>query len=151
VVLRVVRDPSRWPNWIPFGYAQFRNDQSEKGSLVLVGQVATFGTSAYFYLSHALKYGWPTGRLPSDPDEVAQIQTEQYIQIGAGVAFLALYAYGVYDGYRHQRPALSESETISPIKYDDETTGPPEAAAPRLQLVPFATSDVLGLGVSLEF
>jgi hypothetical protein len=47
----------------------------------------------------------------------------------------------VWDGFRYQGPAVSETETIQPIKYDD---------TPRALLVPLVTDDVLGMGVLWE-
>jgi hypothetical protein len=153
VILRVERDPSPLSNWVPFAYPQFRNGQGGKGAVLGGLQGITFATSGYFYLQHALKYGWPVGELPLDPDEVDTIRTEQFIQIGAGVSFLLLYAYGVWDGYRHQRPNLVETVEIRPIVYDDESPARPPATQPvdqpgtRL----FPTPSAPTLGATWEF
>jgi hypothetical protein len=155
LVTRIERDPGGWPNWVPFGYAQFQNEQPGKGAIFLVLQGATAGTSAYFFLSHAFRYGLP-GKLPTDPAEVDTIRTEQVIQISCGAAFFALYAYGVWDGYRHQKPALVTREEIRPIQYDDDAPATPAAPAPSTSslvpvLTPFLTGDARGLGATWEF
>ncbi len=143
LVLTVVHDESGLPNFVPFGYPQFRNGQTQKGAIFLTVESLAFGTSAYFYLQHAFKYGWPTGRLPADPAEVDNIRTEQYIQIGAGTLFLLVYAWGVYDGFKHQRTSVTTKEEVRPIKYDDEKKT-------SLRLVPLITGDAVGFGVAWE-
>jgi hypothetical protein len=163
VVTRIERDPAGWSNFVPFGYPQFRNGQDRKGAVFLVLETSTFVASAGLYLKHALKYGWPVGKLPSDPTEVDSVRTEQYLQIGAGLAFWSVYAWGVYDGYHNQRPSLETRETVRPIKYDDDptptpTTRPsapsidPERPAPRqgALIYPLIMGDVLGVGVTWE-
>jgi hypothetical protein len=152
VVLTVVHDPSAWENFVPFGYPQFANGQTEKGAILLGIQGVAFGTSAFFYLQQAFKYGWPVGRLPSNPDEVSTIRTEQYIQIGAGALFFAAYAFGVYDGFKHQRPSRITSEDIRPIRYPDHDKDDDKGDDKKssLQLVPLITDDAWGLGVTWE-
>ena len=145
VVLTVVHDPAAWENFIPFGYPQFQNGQTGKGAILFGVEGVAFGTSLFLYVQQALKYGWPTGRLPSDPAEVSSIRTEQYIQIGAGALFFAAYAFGVYDGFRHQRPSTITTEDIRPIQYDDD-----KDKKSSLRLVPFTTGDAWGVGVTWE-
>jgi hypothetical protein len=145
LVVTTLHDPAQWPNFIPFGYPQFRNGQPTKGALFLAGEGVTFGTSVFLYMQHALRYGWPVGRLPSDPQEVESIRTEQYIQIGAGTLFFLVYAWGVYDGYKYQRTAITTSEEIRLIQYDDE-----KKKSSSLELTPIV-GDALGFGVTWEF
>ena len=151
VILTVQRDDAGWPNFIPFGYGQFRNGDTRKGAILGSIQGVAFATSAFFYMQHALKYGWPTGRLPSSPSEVDTIRTEQYIQIGAGTIFLLTYAYSVYDGYKHQRPSVITREEIRPIQYDDEKKKPSAQLVPLLLPATSPGSDAFGLGVAWEF
>ena len=147
LVLTIQRDPAGWPNFIPFGYGQFRNGETKKGAILGSVQAVAFATSSFFYLQHAFKYGWPVGRLPSNPAEVDSIRTEQYVQIGAGALFLLTYAFSVYDGYKHQLPAVITRQEIRPIEYDDEKKKPSARLAPLLP----GTGDALGLGVTWEF
>lgn len=157
VVERVERDEARWPNWLPGGVGQFRNGQSGKGAAILGLQAVTLGTSAFIYLSHATRYGWPVGTLPLDPDETARIRREQYVQIGAGVAFLVIYGYSVYDGYVHQQPAVEVRTETRPIRYDDDAppaADPPPAAppsAPTTSAIPLVIPLVTDRGLGATF
>ncbi len=163
LVLTVQHDESGLPNFIPFGYGQFRNGQARKGAILGVIQGAAFATSAILYVQHSFRYGWPVGRLPADPDEVDSIRNEQYLQIGAGSLFFLAYAYSVWDGYKHQRPAVITKEEIRPIQYDDgdsdsdsntdrnrtnTSSADPKSA---LTFLPLFTGDALGLGAAWEF
>jgi hypothetical protein len=144
VVLTIRHDEAGWPNFIPFGYGQFRNGDSTKGAIVGGIEGIAFATSAFLYVQHAFRYGWPVGRLPADPDEVDTIRTEQYLQIGAGTLFFLTYAWGVYDGYKHQKPSVTTKEEIRPIQYDDEKKT-------SLRLSPIFAGDALGFGATWEF
>lgn len=95
-----VRQPY-FVNFVPFGAGQLQNGDRGKGYALAVGEAvtATVSASAFVYLTS--KYG-VSGTVAIE--DGASVRRLQQVEVGTGVAFFALYAYGVVDALRHYEP-----------------------------------------------
>jgi hypothetical protein len=139
-------------NFAPFGAGQFQNKQPVRGVLFAAGQGITGGVSVGAFLYLAGKYGL-NAKVPID--EVSGVRRLQQIEIGTGIAFFAIYAWGVVDALRHYKPSVQ-------IEGDDallpQPPDPPPARAKkprtslldRMTLRPMIAPGSAGLGLSWE-
>ncbi len=143
-------------NFIPFGVGQFQNKQPRKGYLFLGGQVLTGGTSLVTFIYLAGKYGLSSNQVPlKDGPRVRQLQQ---IEIGTGVAFFALYAWGVVDAminYKSTRLVKGDDSLIPPDLLDPNKPAAKKPAKKtslrdRLRFGPMVTPTGVGVGLGWE-
>ncbi|HEY5921310.1 MAG TPA: tetratricopeptide repeat protein [Kofleriaceae bacterium] len=148
-----VKDNPYWLNFVP-PFGQFQNKHYVKGVLLGVGEVATLGTSIGIWWYLVNKYGIRSDQV--DPLDGASVRRLQQIEIGAGVAFLSLYALGVIDAHRHYtaKTRTDVDESLLPPEWQESTKKP---ATPkktsllrRLQVAPMITPDGVGIGIGWE-
>lgn len=140
-------------NFIPFGAGQFQNKQRKKGMLFAAGQLLTGGASAGIFLYLASTYGLDA-KVPREDSE--RIRRLQQIEIGTGVAFIGLYAWGVVDAMLHHK-AHAQIKGDDSLLPDDlrELRTPPKpkrtSLRDRLRLGPILMPNGgAGIGLSLE-
>jgi tetratricopeptide (TPR) repeat protein len=141
-------------NFAPFGAGQFQNKQPGRGILFAAGQGLTGGISVGVFLYLSGKYGL-VAKVPFA--DVARVHELQQLEIGTGVAFFAIYAWGVVDALLNYKPTVQiESESLPPSLRDlpqNRTTRPPAkktSALDRLHLHPLIAPDVAGVGLTWE-
>jgi tetratricopeptide (TPR) repeat protein len=141
-------------NFAPFGAGQFQNKQPLRGVLFAAGEGVTGGISlgVFFYL--AGKYGLVATVPKADGPGVRQLQQ---IEIGAGVAFYAIYAWGVVDALLHYKPTVQiegDDSLLPPLRdLPSDKPKPParkSSLLDRLHLRPLITRDSAGIGLTWE-
>jgi tetratricopeptide (TPR) repeat protein len=151
--LVVVERRSFGVNFVPFGAGQFQNKQPGRGVLFAAGQGVTGGISVGIFLYLAGKYGLTADVPQADGQGVRQLEQ---IEIGTGIAFFALYAWGVVDSLLHYKPRVQ-------IEGDDSLL-PPLPDAPsgvrkrpgktsllhRLHVAPMISPGRAGIGLRWE-
>lgn len=100
--LRVYRETPYVVNYLPFGFGQLQNGKTLKFALFGGGQLLTLGTSAGIWYYLVNKYGIRSDKVPSD--EAESVRRLQGIEIAAGFAFVAIYAWSVIDSLRDYEP-----------------------------------------------
>jgi hypothetical protein len=100
--LRVYRETPYAVNFLPFGFGQLQNGQTLKFALFGGGQLLTLGTSAGIWYYLVNKYGIRSDKIPRDDAE--SVLLLQRVEIGAGIAFIALYAWSVLVALRNYEP-----------------------------------------------
>ncbi len=133
-------------NFIPFGVGQFQNKQPRKGYLFLGGQVLTGGTSLVTFIYLAGKYGLSSSQVPLlDGPRVRQLQQ---LEIGTGIAFFALYGWGVKGDDSLVPPGLLD-EPSQPAR---KKPPPPKKTSlrDRLRIGPMITPTGAGIGLGWE-
>ena len=143
-------------NFIPFGVGQFQNKQPRKGYLFLGGQVLTGGTSLVTFIYLAGKYGLSSNQVPLQ--DGPRVRRLQQIEIGTGVAFFALYAWGVVDAminYKSTRLVKGDDSLIPPDLLDPNKPAakkPPKTTSfrDRLRIGPMITPTGVGVGLGWE-
>lgn len=95
----------RYAPFLPLGIPQFKADHRSKGWWFALAEGATAATSlgAWLYLTH--RYGLP-GTVPADERDRAR--TIQRLEIGTGLAFFALYAWGAIDAIATAPPPCAQ-------------------------------------------
>ncbi|RMH42290.1 MAG: tetratricopeptide repeat protein [Deltaproteobacteria bacterium] len=136
-----------WINFIPFGAGQFQNGQPGKGKFFAIAEVTTGAASLGSFLVLAFDYGFPRHRIPRD--EVGFAANLQRVQVGAGIAFVALYTWGVIDALLEHRPTVVTTTRIDPSLLPEGFPAPPQSAAPRV--IPFAGPRGAGAVFHVEF
>jgi hypothetical protein len=152
--LVVVERHSFGINFAPFGAGQFQNKQPVRGILFAAGEVVTGGASVTTFLYLAGKYGL-TAKVPvADGPGIRQLQQ---LEIGTGIAFFAVYAWGVVDALLHYKPRvqIEGDDTLLPPLRDLPPDGPKPpprqtSALDRLHLGPMITPTGAGIGLSWE-
>ena len=142
-------------NFAPFGAGQFQNKQPTRGVLFAVGQGITSGTSVGVFLYLAGKYGL-NAKVP-EPDGRGARQLQQ-LEIGAGIAFYAIYAWGVVDALLHYKPSvqIQGDDSLLPVLRERPPV-PVPAKKPRktsildrLHVGPMVARDSAGIGLTWE-
>jgi len=128
--LVVVERRSFGVNFVPFGAGQFQNKQPVRGILFAAGEGITGGISAGIFVYLAGKYGLNAAVPVADGPSVRQLQQ---LEIGAGIACYALYAWGVVDALLHYKPRVQ-------IEGDDSLLPPPPGAPSEPRKRPAKTS-----------
>ncbi|HEX2689643.1 MAG TPA: tetratricopeptide repeat protein [Kofleriaceae bacterium] len=153
--LVIVERRSFGVNFVPFGAGQFQNKQRVRGVLFAAGQGITGGVSVGVFLYLAGKYGLNAQVPVHDGAGVRQLQQ---IEIGTGIAFFAIYAWGVVDALLHYQPRvqIEGDDTLLPPLRDlpaDKPTKPaPKKTSllDRLHVSPMLAPGSAGLGLSWE-
>lgn len=152
--LVVVERRSFSVNFVPFGAGQFQNKQPTRGLLFAASEGLTGGASVGIFVYLAGKYGLSNAPVPT-PD-IPTVRGLEQIEVGAGIAFFAIYAWGVVDALLHYKPRVQ-------IEGDDSLLPPPSTDAPdtrkrpgrtslldRIHLAPIATPGGAGIGLVWE-
>jgi TM2 domain-containing membrane protein YozV len=141
-------------NFAPFGAGQFQNKQPGRGILFAAGQGLTGGISVGVFLYLAGKYGL-VAKVPFA--DVARVRELQQLEIGTGVAFFAVYAWGVVDALLNYKPTVQiEGDSLPPSLRDlpqDRTSKPPakkSSALDRLHIHPLIAPDAAGIALTWE-
>lgn len=163
VVTRTERRNIYALNFVPFGVPQFQNGHRTKGYVLLASQLTMASLSAGIWAYQLNRY--PSGLVPND--EVTSVNQQQVVHIAAGGVFLALYAYGVWDGIHNFKaveiserqqlvrppapPGLEPGPDPDAPSFAPEPRDRPAPSADRKRsttyLSPFVTPDGAGLGV----
>jgi TM2 domain-containing membrane protein YozV len=156
--LVVVERHSFGINFAPFGAGQFQNKQPVRGVLFAAGQGITGGISVSVFLYLSVKYGLSAKVPLAEADGVRQLEQ---IEIGSGIAFFAIYAWGVVDALLHYKPRvqIEGDDTLLP---PDLAPGAASKPAPpprpprktslldRLHVRPMIAPDSAGVGLTWE-
>lgn len=152
--LVVVERRSFGVNFVPFGAGQFQNKQPTRGILFAVGEGITAGISASVFVYLAGKYGF-NAAVPTT--EVPGARQLQQIEIAAGAAFYALYAWGVVDSLLHYKPRVQvegDDSLLPPVPAgggaDAPKPRPKSSARQRLHLGPIVAPSGAGIGLTWE-
>jgi hypothetical protein len=152
--LVVVEKRSFGVNFVPFGAGQFQNKQPVRGILFAAGQGLAAGVSVGSFLYLAGKYGLNATVSVSDGPGIRQLQQ---LEIGAGIAFYAIYAWGVVDALLHYKPSVQiegDDSLLPPLRDPppDRARKPAKktSALGRLRLRPMITPDSAGIGLTWE-
>jgi len=137
-------------NFLPFGAGQFQNNESGKGYFFAISEGVLGGISFATFLSLSLDFGFPTLKIPpNDPDAADRAILLQRVQVGTGIAFTALYVWGVIDSLRDYQPEVVRTTQIDP-KYLPPDLQPPPGSS-RFRLIPVAGPDEAGVLLRWEF
>ena len=148
-------------NFAPFGAGQFQNKQPTRGVLFAVGQGITGGVSVGVFLYLASKYGLNAKVPVLEGPGVRQLQQ---VEIGAGAAFYAIYAWGVVDALLHYKPSVQiqgDDTLLPPLREPPPDTVPDRAPdktkrprktsiLERLHVGPMVARDSAGIGLTWE-
>ena len=95
----------RYAPFLPLGIPQFKADHRKKAWWFALSQGAMGEVSlgTWLYLTH--RYG-PSGTVPRDEGDRAR--TLQRLEIGTGLAFFALYAWGAIDAIATAPPPCTQ-------------------------------------------
>jgi hypothetical protein len=149
--LVVVERRSFSVNFVPFGAGQFQNKQPVRGILFAAGEGITGGISVGIFLYLAGKYGFNATVPPLETPGARQLQQ---VEIGAGVAFYALYAWGVVDALLHYKPRVQiegdDSLLPPPPDAPDRKPKPKTSILDRLHVAPMASPTGVGIGLRWE-
>lgn len=149
------RDNPYFLNFAPFGIGHFWYGKTWKGIAFGTGQVATAAVSFGIWYSLVNKYGIRSDKVPFD--DGARVRRMQQIEIGAGLAFYAIYVWSVIDMHRHYKPQTRTKidESLLPPELRDLDRKP--AAKPkqtslleRMFVAPMLTPDGAGIGLGWE-
>ena len=152
--LVVVERRSFGVNFVPFGAGQFQNKQPVRGVLFAAGQGVTGGISVGIFLYLAGKYGFNATVPVADVPGARQLQQ---IEIGTGIAFYALYVWGVVDALRNYKPRVQiegDDSLLPPLPpgQTPETKKRPARTSllDRLHVAPMLAPDGAGIGLTWE-
>ncbi len=135
-----------WVNFMPLGAGQFQNGQTKKGVAFFVAEAITGGATVGIWSYQIIKYGFK-GKVPRD--EVDTVNTLQIVQIGSGVAFYALLAWGIIDSLSNYEHAVKREADPTLLKdleeiFDTET-------ASGVTVVPMVGPESQGVSLLWEF
>ena len=150
--LVVVERRSFLLNFVPFGAGQFQNKQPGRGVLFAASQGVAAGISVGIFVYLAGKYGIVANVPPGDSPGVHQLEQ---VEIGAGVAFWALYTWGVVDSLLHYKPRVQvegDDSLLPPVSEptDARKPRPKTSLRDRLHLAPMITPHGGGIGLTWE-
>jgi tetratricopeptide (TPR) repeat protein len=134
-------------NFVPFGAGQFQNGHRTKGILVATGQGVTGVASLGVFLYLAGTYGLEA-KVPLE--DAAGVRRLQQIEVGTGIAFLAIYAYSVVDGILNFKPRVQVD--VDPALLDELKKKQPKktGASSRIHFGPMLLPGGAGVGIVLE-
>ncbi|HEX8109054.1 MAG TPA: hypothetical protein VF516_15080, partial [Kofleriaceae bacterium] len=151
--LVVVERRSFGVNFLPFGAGQFQNKQPTRGLVFAASEGLTGGLSVGIFLYLSGKYGLNAS---VKPPEVIQVRQLEQIEIGAGIAFFAIYALGVVDSLLHYKPRvqIEGDDSLLPLPSDVPDTRKPRpgktSLLDRVHLAPIAAPGGAGIGLIWE-
>lgn len=144
-------------NFAPFGAGQFQNKQPTRGLLFAIGEGITGGTSVGLFLYLSGKYGLNATVPVLDGPRVRQFQQ---IEIGTGIAFFAIYSWGVVDALLHYKPTvqIEGDDSLLPLLHDLPPDAPVKPKRPprktslleRWRVTPMIARDTAGIGLTWE-
>ncbi|MGE0869412.1 MAG: tetratricopeptide repeat protein [Kofleriaceae bacterium] len=140
-------------NFVPFGAGQFQNKERGKGLFFASTQVITGGASAGIFLYLATQYGL-NAKVPLE--DGPRVRRLQQIEIGTGIAFLGLYAWGVVDSLLRYKPRaqIQGDDSLLPPdlrNIDKRRTKPKKTSLlDRIRVAPMITPSGVGIGLGLE-
>jgi tetratricopeptide (TPR) repeat protein len=140
-------------NFLPFGLAQLSQGRYRATTLFALGQGSTLALNVGIYGYLVGTYGFESTSV--DPSDARFVRRLQQVQIGAGVAFIALYAWGVYDSIRHHQPVRQVKGDDSLIPQELKKPAPTKTSLrERLRLTPMFNSELgaptMGIGIGWE-
>jgi hypothetical protein len=124
---RTVERHSRLVGFIPFGVGQVQNGQRKKAAFFAVSELVTglLSLSAYLTIDQRYSGGAINGKRFFPANEKSTAETLVGLQLGSGIAFWGLLAWGIIDAQvlfkkevelkRRELPAASRALTVSPI------------------------------------
>jgi hypothetical protein len=141
-------------NFVPFGVPQFQGKRRLEGTILAGSQAITFGTSVSIWIYLATTYGFPRGKVPSATD-VTGVNRLQVAEIGAGLAFFALYGVGVYDAITHYQAQTRVKADPSLLPPDlrpstDEPKPLPKSPKSSFHVIPVLVPNGAGIGLTWE-
>jgi tetratricopeptide (TPR) repeat protein len=140
-------------NFIPFGAGQFQNGDQTKGYLFAAGEAVTLSGSVGIWLYLVRKYGVNCPHCVA-LDDAGTVLHLQEAEIGLGVAFIGLYAYGVIDSIRHYKAQQRVDDSSLPPELlrdlDKGRKKQPTSFLHRINVGPMATSNGIGIGIGWE-
>jgi hypothetical protein len=156
--LVVVEKRSFIVNFAPFGAGQFQNKQPTRGLLFAVGEGVTGGVSVGVFLYLSGKYGLNAKIPVLDGNGVRQLQQ---LEIGTGIAFYAIYVWGVVDALLHYKPSVQiegDDSLLPQLQPSLDKPAPERRPAPprktslldRVHLGPMITRDGASIGLIWE-
>jgi hypothetical protein len=151
--LVVVERRSFGVNFVPFGAGQFQNKQPTRGLLFAAGEGLTGGLSIGIFIYLSGRYGL-NASVPAA--EVPGVRQLEQIEIGAGIAFFAIYALGVVDSLLHYKPRvqIEGDDSLLPVPPAEPDTRKPRPARTslrnRIHLAPIAAPGGAGIGLIWE-
>lgn len=141
-------------NFVPFGAGQFQEKRRGPGVLFAVSEGLTGGLSAGIFLYLSTKYGL-VAKVPLG--EGASVRRLQQLEIGSGIAFLGIYAWGVVDSLLHHqaRARVEGDDSLIPKELLPDATKKPPPSKPtslrdRIHLGPMVTPSGVGIGIGWE-
>jgi hypothetical protein len=137
-------------NFVPFGVGQFQERRNVAGLLFASGGLATGGASAGIWLYLVGKYGISSKNVAlADGPGVRRLQE---IEIGSGIAFILVYAGGIFDAVTHYEPKREIQADDSLLPPDLRPPAPKRKTSlrDRLHFGPIVTPSGLGIGLALE-
>ncbi len=153
--LVVVEQRSFVVNFAPFGAGQFQNKQPVRGVLFAAGEglAGSISVGAFVYL--AGKYGFVAKVPVLDGPGIRQLQQ---VEIGSGIAFFAIYAWGVVDALLHFKPRVQiegDDSLLPPLRdlAPAKTKKPPPnrpSMLDRVHVGPMLTPASAGIGLTWE-
>jgi tetratricopeptide (TPR) repeat protein len=142
-----------YQNFLPFGFGQFQNGDQTKGYLFATGQGLALSGSIGIWLYLVRKYGvnCPHCVTLDDADTVRHLQE---VQVGLGIAAIALYGWSVIDAVRHYKAnvRLDDSQLPPDLLRDLDKSKKKQRTSlrERIQIVPMLTPDGAGIGIGWE-
>jgi tetratricopeptide (TPR) repeat protein len=151
--LVVVERRSFGVNFVPFGAGQFQNKQPTRGILFAAGEGLTGGLSVGIFIYLSGRYGLNASVPLAEGPGVRQLQQ---LEIGAGIAFFAIYALGVVDSLLHYKPRvqIEGDDSLLPLPPDVPDARKPRPGKTsfldRVHLAPIAAPGGAGIGLIWE-
>lgn len=138
-------------NFVPFGAGQFQNKHRTKGYLLAGGQVLTGAVSLGVFIYLAGTYGLEA-KVPLA--DAPRVQRLQQIEVGTGLAFFALYIYGVVDGMVNFKSSrlVKGDDSLIPSDFLEKPRPKPKKTSfrDRLRIGPIVTPSGVGIGLGWE-
>jgi hypothetical protein len=139
-------------NFMPFGAGQFQNKQPTRGIVFAAGEGVTAGLSVGIFVYLSGRYGL-NAVVPAA--EVPGVRQLEQIEIGAGIAFFAIYTLGVVDSLLHYKPRvqIEGDDSLLPVPPDVPATKPRAGKTSfrdRIHLAPIAVRGGAGIGLIWE-
>jgi hypothetical protein len=151
--LVVLENHPYYVNFVPFGVPQFQGKRPGAGAILAGTQAISFGTSVSVWLYLATKYGFPRGKVPTtDIDATNRLVAIEEI---AGIAFIGLYGYGVYDAithYQSQTRVKADPSLLPPELRPSSDEPKPKPTPPKssFHVIPMLVPNGAGVGLIWE-
>jgi hypothetical protein len=144
--LKIYESNLYFVNYLPFGAGQFQNHERVRGTILLAGETATLGVSVGIWYYLVDKYGLQSSNVQLK--DAQTVRTLQGVEIVSGAAFLALYAYGVYDSLKNYQSKRLVPNSEELLKDLDKSTDKPKKTT--LHWGPILVPGGAGIGVAWE-